>query len=92
MNRVKAHDAYLNMNRAPTEMELRVAGCLATFHGFHGPKNALKYLSLARAAICAMREPTPDMDAKLRTIVMDNGPFGKNWYVAAIDAASPQEE
>ena len=76
------------MTREPTEMELRVLLAISEYHS----GNAEEGMKITRAAIRAMRVPTPDMEAKMRTLVMTPLQGGKHWYAAAIDAASPQEE
>jgi len=81
------------MTNAPTEMELRVAEAIKSVDDSK-PKGGLgaTYLSLARAAIRAMREPTTEMlrDALIGMPVRTE-PAAAIWEVL-IDAASPQEE
>ena len=74
----------------PTEMEERVTDAL--FDAMDGRLELHDARRLARAAIRAMRDPPPDMEAKMRTLVMTPLQGGKHWYAAAIDAASPPEE
>ena len=81
------------MTSKPTEMELRVAEAIKSVDDSK-PKGGLgaTYLSLARAAIRAMREPTTEMlrDALIGMPVRTE-PAAAIWEVL-IDAASPQEE
>ena len=78
------------MTPEPTEMDERVADAL--FDAMPGKLELHDAIKLARAAIRVMREPTPDMEVKLRGMVKTSGAIGKDWYHAGIDAASPQEE
>jgi hypothetical protein len=76
----------------PTEMELRVAEAIKSVDDSK-PKGGLgaSYLSLARAAIRAMRTPTTEMlrDALIGMPVRTE-PAAAIWEVL-IDAASPQD-
>lgn len=86
------------MTRAPTGMELRCEAALKEQFPDHfrrcmsDPMANIWALKFACVVIRAMRVPTPDMEAKMRTLVMTPGHGGKHWYAAAIDAASPPEE
>jgi len=81
------------MTRKPTEMEERVAEAIKSVDDSK-PKGGLgaSYLSLARAAIRAMRTPTTEMlrDALIGMPVRTE-PAAAIWEVL-IDASSPQEE
>jgi hypothetical protein len=81
------------MNREPTEMELRVAEAIKSAD-YSKPAGGLgtTYLSLARTAIRAMREPTTEMlrDALIGMPVRTE-PAAAIWEVL-IDAASPEED
>jgi len=81
------------MTRKPTEMEERVAEAIKSVDDSK-PKGGLgaSYLSLARAAIRAMRTPTTEMlrDALIGMPVRTE-PAAEIWEVL-IDAASPQED
>ena len=86
------------MNREPTEMELRVAKALWEHEGddtgMHdsGRYSVENYVSLARAAIRAMRMPTTEMlrEAGMgATCSTEDIAF---MWETMIDAASPPEE
>jgi len=75
----------------PTEMELRVAEAIKSVDDSK-PTGGLgaSYLSLARAVIRAMREPTTEMKDAGHP---EDGPLKPYFaWTAMIDAASPQEE
>jgi hypothetical protein len=89
----------------PTEMELRV--CDAITLDLHNQKKPIKHhpdgrsyiefdtRSAARAAIRAMREPTPEMMSECENL---HGPLTRceihpsEMWTAMIDAASPERE
>ena len=77
------------MTREPTEMELRVAEAIKSVD-YSKPTGGLgtTYLSLARAAIRAMREPTEEM---IEAGFDEDGGRYITW-IRMIYAASPQEE
>jgi hypothetical protein len=77
------------MTSKPTEMELRVAEAIKSVDDSK-PKGGLgaSYLSLARAAIRAMREPTEKM---IEAGFDEDGGRYITW-IKMIYAASPQEE
>jgi len=77
------------MTSKPTEMELRVAEAIKSVDDSK-PKGGLgaSYLSLARAAIRAMREPTEKM---IEAGFDEDGGRYITW-IRMIYAASPQEE
>src|ERR1051325_11932681 len=95
------------MERVPTEMELRVAKAIqqgGLYAGKPRPWESLddlshhSYVLMARAAICAMREPTPDMvpgASNGGAVYTDErscptcGQAGTATYRMYIDAASP---
>lgn len=90
----------------PTEMELRVAKALCEEQGFDwdkqksfltsasgGDNEQLFYISQARAAIRAMREPTPDMIGPGKGALLYEGAAEiKQSWRSMIDAASPERE
>ena len=97
--------------RKPTEMELRVAEAILGTLAVPGvplikntmallsEKNRAKVLEQSRAAIRAMREPTPEMDqagdSEIEQQCDYSGPFvsaHKFVWKAMINAASPEEE
>ena len=77
------------MTREPTEMELRVAEAIKSVDDSksNGGLGA-SYLSLARAALRAMREPTEEM---IEAGFDEDGGRYITW-IRMIYAASPQEE
>ena len=81
------------MTRAPTEMETRVAEAIKSAD-YSKPTGGLgaTYLSLARAAIRAMREPTTEMLREAGMVVAGNTEAHATVWETMIDAASPQEE
>ena len=85
------------MTREPTEMENCVAKAIKDDSKSNGGLGT-SYLSLARAAIRAMREPTDAMEdivwenQEIKKLVEEGTPPINAVWVAMIDAASPQEE
>ena len=85
------------MTREPTEMENCVAKAIKDDAKSNGGLGT-SYLSLARAAIRAMREPTDAMEdivwenQEIKKLVEEGTPPINAVWVAMIDAASPQEE
>ena len=81
------------MIREPTEMELRVAEAIKSVDDSksNGGLGA-SYLSLARAAICAMRTPTTEMLREAGMVVAGNTEAHATVWETMITAASPQEE
>ena len=81
------------MTRTPTEMELRVAEAIKSAD-YSKPTGGLgaTYLSLARAAIRAMREPTTEMLREAGLGATSSTEDIAYMWEAMIDAASPQEE
>ena len=74
-------------NRAPTEMELRVAKAIRACDENDKTGPIATYEELARAAIRAMRTPATEMLLGYNSFLTQI----ENWQ-AMIDAASPQEE
>ena len=85
------------MTREPTEMENCVAKAIKDDSESNGGLGT-SYLSLARAAIRAMREPPDAMEdivwenQEIKKLVEEGTPPINAVWVAMIDAASPQEE
>ena len=81
------------MTSKPTEMELRVAEAIKSVDDSK-PKGGLgaSYLSLARAAIRAMRTPTTEMLREAGLGATSSTEDIAYMWEAMIDAASPEEE
>ena len=81
------------MTRFMTEMETRVAEAIKSAD-YSKPTGGLgaTYLSLARAAIRAMREPTTEMLREAGLGATSSTEDIAYMWEAMIDAASPQEE
>ena len=81
------------MIREPTEMELRVAKAIRACDENDKTGPIAKYEELARAAIRAMREPTPEMigaEFVYKNCHMCGG--ASEQYPRMVKAASPPEE
>lgn len=82
------------MTREPTEMELRVLAEISEFHSGDSKEG----MKIVRAAIRAMRKPTPSMEVaagdpsrkSLGQLPMSH--LYKCAYQAMIDAASPEDK
>jgi len=85
------------VTRPPTEAEMNVAMALdAVIEDWFRDKSEAKLntLDLARAAIRAMREPTPEMEAEFMNLSgpLQRGEIGPHdFWQRLIDAASPEE-
>jgi len=81
------------MTRKPTEMEERVAEAIKSVDDSK-PKGGLgaSYLSLARAAIRAMRDPTTGMLSACGLFALGTDKEIAFTWQEMIDASSPQEE